>query len=92
MISTNTLSVFLLHNHLSGLGNKNLRSIQDVMRASKLAAEKFKRVCKDFPNIAILTKSSTSGKIHEVETIRECYYYKKIQEIGNISRSKYDIY
>ena len=63
MISTNASSVFLLHNHLNRLGNKNLRSIQDVMCASKPAAEKFKSVCEDFPNIAILTKSATPGNI-----------------------------
>ena len=64
MISTNALFVFLLHHHINGLRNKNLRSIQDVMHASDPAAEKFKRVCKDFPNLAILTKSSTPGDIH----------------------------
>ena len=63
MISTNALSVFLLHHHLNGLGNKNLCSIQYVIRASEPATEKFKRVCEDFPNIAILTKSSTPDKI-----------------------------
>ena len=63
MISTNALSVFLLHHHLNGLGNKNLGSVQEVMCASKPTAEKFKNVGKDFPNIAILVKSSTSGKI-----------------------------
>ena len=63
MIYTNALSVFLFHHHLNGLGNENLRSVQKVMRASDLAAEKFKNVREDFPNIAILTKSSTSGEI-----------------------------
>ena len=63
MISTNTLSVFLLHHHFNGLGNENLRSVQKVMRARKLAAEKFKNVCKDFPNLAIQTNSSTPGEI-----------------------------
>ena len=63
MISTNALYVFLLSHHLNGPGNKNLLSIQDVMRASKPAAEKFKRVCEDFPNLAILTKSATPGEI-----------------------------
>ena len=33
------------------------------MRASKPAAEKYKRVCEDFPNLAILAKSATPGKI-----------------------------
>ena len=63
MISTNALPMFLLHHHLNGLRNKNLRSIQYVMRASDPAAEKFKRVCEDFLNVAILTKSATPGEI-----------------------------
>ena len=63
MISNNDLSMFLLHHHLNGIGNNNLRSIQDVMRASDPDAEKFKRVCEDFTNIVILTKSSTPGEI-----------------------------
>ena len=33
------------------------------MCASKPAVEKFKRVCEDFPNLAILTKSATPGEI-----------------------------
>ena len=33
------------------------------MRASEPVAEKFKRVCEDFPNVLILTISSTLGKI-----------------------------
>ena len=63
MISTNAFSVFILHHHINGPVNKNLHSIQDVMRTSEPAAEKYKRVCKDFPNIAILTKSAMLGKI-----------------------------
>ena len=63
MISTIALSVFLLHHHLNGLRNENLRSFQEVMRVSDPAADKFKNVCKDFPNLAILTKSYTPGKI-----------------------------
>ena len=63
MISTNALSVFLLHHHLNGPGNKNMCSIQDVMRARFTAADKFKRVCEDFTNLAILTNISTPGEI-----------------------------
>ena len=63
MIFTNVLSVFLLHHHLNGLGNKNLCLVQEVMCASELAADKFKKVCENFPNLAILTKISTTGKI-----------------------------
>ena len=33
------------------------------MRASELAAEKYKGVCEDFPNLAILTKRATPGKV-----------------------------
>ena len=63
MIYTNVLFVFILHNHLNGLGNKNLCSIEDVMRASETAAGKYKRVCEDLPNLAILTKSAAPGEI-----------------------------
>ena len=63
MISTNALSIFILHHHINGIGNKNIRSIQDVIRASEPDAEKYKRVCEDFPNLAILTKSVTLGEI-----------------------------
>ena len=63
MISTNALSVFLLHHHLNGLENKNIRLVQEVMRGSEPAADKFENICEDFPNLAILTKSSTLGEI-----------------------------
>ena len=63
MISTNALSVFLLHHHLNRLGNKNLRLFQEVMHASDPAADKLKKFCEDFPNLAILTKISTPGEI-----------------------------
>ena len=33
------------------------------MRASEPAAKKYKKVCKDFPNIAILAKSATPGEV-----------------------------
>ena len=32
------------------------------MRASKTAAKRYKKVCDDFPNIAILAKSATRGE------------------------------
>ena len=43
MLSIKAISVFILHNHQNGLCNKNLRSIQDIMRASDPAAKKYKR-------------------------------------------------
>ena len=64
MISSNDLSVFILHHPLKGLGNENLRYAQEVMCASELATEKYKNVYEDFPNLGILTKSSTPGEIH----------------------------
>ena len=63
MISTNALSVFTLHHHTNGLSNKNIRLIQDVITAIEPATEKYKRVCEYFPNLAILTKSATPGKL-----------------------------
>ena len=63
MISSHTLSAFLLDRPLNGLGNANLRSVQEAMRASVPATEKFKNVCEDFPKPAILTKSSTPGEV-----------------------------
>ena len=33
------------------------------MHASEPAAEKYQKVCEDFPNLAILTKSDTPGKL-----------------------------
>ena len=63
MISSHALSAFLLNNPLNGLGNSNLRSVQEVVRASKPATEKFKDICTDFPNLALLTKNSTPGEI-----------------------------
>ena len=62
-IYINTLSVFILHHHLNRLENKNFCLIHYVMRASEPAAKKYKRVCKDFPNLAILTKSATPGEV-----------------------------
>ena len=63
MISTNDLSMFILYHNLYGLTNKSLCLIQNVMRASELSAEKYKRMCEDFPNLAILTKSATPAEI-----------------------------
>ena len=63
MISTNALSVFILHHHLNRLKKNNFCSIQDVMSTSEPATEKYKRVCEDFPNLTILTKSAMLGNI-----------------------------
>ena len=57
------MSAFLLHHPLNGLGNANLRSLQEAMRASEPDTEKYKNVCENFPNLGILTKSSTPGKV-----------------------------
>ena len=63
MISSHALSAFLLDHPLNGLGNANLRSVEEAMRASEPATEKYKNVCEDFPNLGILTKSSTPGEV-----------------------------
>ena len=63
MIYSHALSAFLLDHPLNGLGNANLRSVQEAIRASVPATDKFKNICNDFPNLAILTKSSTRGEV-----------------------------
>ena len=63
MISSHALSAFLLHYPLNRLRNANLCSVQEATRASKPVTEKYKNVCEDFPNLVILTKSSTTGEL-----------------------------
>ena len=62
MISSHALSAFLLDHPLNGLGNfkSPVRTRGDT---GEPATEKFKDICTDFPNLAILTKSSTPGEI-----------------------------
>ena len=63
MISSNTLDVCLRNHPLNGLGNENPCFVQEVLRANDPAEDKYKNVCEDFPNLGILTKSSTPGEI-----------------------------
>ena len=63
MIYSHALSAFLPHHPLNRLGNANLPSVQEAMRASKPATEKYKSVCEDFPKLGILTKSYMPGEI-----------------------------
>ena len=63
MISSNDLSIFTLHHNLNGIFDNSLCLIQDIMCTSDPASEKFKRVCKDVPNLEILTKSVTTGEV-----------------------------
>ena len=63
MIYSHALSAFLLHHPLKGLRNANLWSVQETMRANEPPTEKYKNVCEDFPNLGILTKSSTPGEV-----------------------------
>ena len=63
MISSHALSAFLKHHPLNRLGNANILSVQEAMRASEPATEKYKNVCEEFPNLVILTKSSTPGEV-----------------------------
>ena len=63
MLSTNALSVFILRHHQNGIYKKNLHWIQDIMRASEPAAEKYKKFCDDLHNLAILTKSARPGEV-----------------------------
>ena len=63
MISTNTLSVFILHHDQNRICNKNICLVQYIMRTSERAFEKYKKVCNNFPNLDILTKSATPGEV-----------------------------
>ena len=63
MISTNILSVFILHHHQNRICNKNLCLIQEIMCTSKSAFHKYKKVCDYSPNIAILTNIATPGEV-----------------------------
>ena len=48
----------------NGFSNKNLLSIQKILRVSEPVAEKYKKVYKDLHNIMILTNSATPGEFH----------------------------
>ena len=63
MISSHALSTFLLHHPLNGLGNAKYCSVEEAMRASEPATEKYKNVCEDFPNLGVLTKISMPGEV-----------------------------
>ena len=63
MLSSKALSTFILHNNINVLYDNNLCLIQDIMCKSETASEKFKCVCKDLPNLAILKKSTTPGEV-----------------------------
>ena len=63
MISYNTLSTFILHHDINRLCDKNICSIQDLMRTGNPDSDKFKRVCEDFPNLAILIKRASPGEL-----------------------------
>ena len=57
------LSAFLLNHPPNEIGNANLWSVQEAIWASVPATEKFKNTCDDFPDLAILTKSSLPGEV-----------------------------
>ena len=63
MVPSKKLSLFLLDHNQNGFCNSNLRLIQDLMRYNNPVSTKFKCVCTDFPNLALLTKSATTGDI-----------------------------
>ena len=63
MVSTNYLLLFLLEHDLNKVCNRNIHSIQEPMYSDKPARSKFKWVCTDFPNLAILTNSVTPGEV-----------------------------
>ena len=63
MISTNVISLFLLVHDHNVVFNRNLHSIQDLMRSYKLEGTKFKHICADFPNLVLLNKNANLGEM-----------------------------
>ena len=63
MISTNTLSIFLLYHDHNGIFIRNIHSVQDFMHAIYSSNKNFKPVCKYFLNIFILYKSAMPEKV-----------------------------
>ena len=55
--------IFLLDYDHNGICNSNIHPIQYMMLSDEPSGAKFKRVCADFPNIVLLTKSATPGNI-----------------------------
>ena len=63
MISTNTLSIYILQQDQNDICDQNICSIQDAMRSDKPAGSKSKQVYTDLPNLEVLTNIATPGDI-----------------------------
>ena len=63
MIKSNNSSLFLIERNHNGFCNRIIHLIQDLMSSNETSDIKFKRLCADLPNIAILTKSATPGEV-----------------------------
>ena len=63
MISTNALPIYILQHDQNDIFEQNLHTIQYAKRSDDPSGSKFKRVCTDLPNLAVLNKSATSGYI-----------------------------
>ena len=63
MINSNALYLFLIGYDQNIVYNQNLRLIQELMCTDEPDDIKFKHVFADSPNLTILTKSATQGKV-----------------------------
>ena len=63
IISTNALSLFLLKYDKNGFCNRNIHSIKYLMHSDDPDGNKFKNLCTDFPNLALIIKTATPGEI-----------------------------
>ena len=63
MIDSKTLSLFLLKNEWSRVCNHNISFIQKSMHSNNPSRIKFRFICKDLPNLTILTKITASGEV-----------------------------
>ena len=66
MILSNTLSLCLLDHDQNEVYNHNIHLMQDLMCSGEPDGAKVKRVCADFPNIALLTKIAMPSDIQVI--------------------------
>ena len=62
-INSNANYLFFIKHNQNWDYNHNLCYIQELICPNKPSNVKFKRVCKDFPNVFILTKRAMPGEV-----------------------------
>ena len=62
IISTDTLSLFLIKHSQNGVCDRNICLIQELVRSDEPARSKFKRLCMYLTNLTLITKIETPGE------------------------------